>query len=197
MSGELAGIHHITAIAGDPQRNLDFYAGLLGLRLVKRTVNFDDPETYHLYYGDEVGTPGTIITFFPWPDALRGRRGTGQIVDISFSIQATALDYWVDRLTTNGVAITGPTTRFNEQVFSFSDPHGLSLELVANQEADPRSGWKKGPVPEQFAIRGLDSVTLAEVHQERTATMLTEVLGFRLLQQQGNRFRYEVGVGGP
>ena len=196
-SNSIAGFHHLTAIVGNPQQNVDFYTHVLGQRLIKQTVNFDDPGTYHLYYGDEVGTPGTIITFFPWPDAPRGRRGTGQIVDISFSIRATDLDYWVDRLTTNGVAITCPTTRFNEQVISFSDPHGLSLELVANQEAEPRGGWKKGPVPEQYAIRGFYSVTLAEAHQERTATMLTDVLGFRPVQQEGNRYRYEVGAGGP
>jgi glyoxalase family protein len=193
----LAGFHHLTAIVGDPQQNIDFYTRVLGQRLVKQTVNFDDPGTYHLYYGDEVGTPGTIITFFPWPDAPKGHRGTGQIVDISFSIPATALDYWVERLTRYGVAITGPTRRFNEQVLSFVDPHGLSLELVAHQDAQSHSVWKQGPVPEEYAIRGLFNVTLAETHQERTAKMLIDVLGFRLLQQEGNRFRYEVGDGGP
>jgi glyoxalase family protein len=193
----LAGFHHLTAIVGDPQQNIDFYTRVLGQRLVKQTVNFDDPGTYHLYYGDEGGTPGTIITFFPWPDAPKGRRGTGQIVDISFSIPATALDYWVERLTEYGVAITGPTTRFNEQVLSFLDPHGLSLELIAHQGTQPHSAWKQGPVPEAYAIRGFFSVTLAETHQERTAKMLTDVLGFRPLQQEGNRFRYEVGDGGP
>ena len=193
----LAGFHHLTAIVGDPQQNVDFYTRVLGQRLVKQTVNFDDPGTYHLYYGDEVGTPGTIITFFPWPSAPKGRRGTGQIVDISFSIPATAIDYWVERLTGYGVAITGPTTRFNEQVISFFDPHGLSLELVAHHDAQRHSPWKQGPVPEEYAIRGFFSVTLSEAHQERTVQMLIDVLGFRLLQQEGNRFRYEVGAGGP
>src|SRR5437763_16772229 len=116
MSKDLLGIHHVTAITSDVQRNVDFYTGLLGLRLVKQTVNFDDPGTYHLYYGDEVGTPGTIITFFPWPNAPRGRRGNGQIVDIAFSIPVAALDYWADRLVSYGVPITGRGTRFNEQV---------------------------------------------------------------------------------
>ncbi len=193
----IAGFHHLTAIVGDPQQNVDFYTHVLGQRLVKRTVNFDDPGTYHLYYGDEVGTPGTIITFFPWPNAPQGRRGAGQIVDISFSIPATALDYWVERLVLHGVTVTGPVARFNEQVISFLDPHGLSLELVAHQEVDSRSGWKKGPVPEAYAIRGFYSVTLAENNQEQTATMLTDVLGFRPLKQEGNRFRYETGTGGP
>ncbi len=193
----IAGFHHLTAIVGDPQQNIDFYTRVLGQRLVKQTVNFDDPGTYHLYYGDEVGTPGTIITFFPWPDAPRGRRGTGQIVDISFAIPATALDYWIDRLARHDVAITGPISRFDEQVISFSDPHGLSLELVAERDGEMRKGWQKGPVPEAYAIRGFSSVTMAEAHQERTGAMLTDVLGFRFVQQEGNRFRYETGAGGP
>jgi len=193
----IAGFHHLTAIVGNPQQNLDFYTHVLGQRLVKQTVNFDDPESYHLYYGDEVGTPGTIMTFFAWPDAPRGRRGTGQIVAIAFSIPATALDYWIERLTHHGVATTGPTTRFNEQVIAFLDPHGLALELVAHQDPGPHTGWKQGPVPEQHAIRGFSSITLSEKQHEQTATLLTEVLGFRALQQEGNRFRYEVGAGGP
>lgn len=193
----IAGLHHLTAIVGDPQQNVDFYTRVLGQRLIQKTVNFDDPGTYHLYYGDEVGTPGTILTFFPWPGAPQGRKGTGQIIDISFSIAATALDYWIDRLSKHGVAITGPTTRFDEQVISFFDPHGLSLELVTHRDEELHSGWKKGPIPQAYAIRGFSSVTLAEAHQELTATMLTDVLGFRLLQQEGNRFRYEVGAGGP
>ena len=197
MDRTIAGFHHLTAIVGDPQQNIDFYTHVLGQRLVKQTVNFDDPGTYHLYYGDEVGTPGTIMTFFPWPDAPRGRRGTGQVVDISFSIPATALDYWIDRLAQHNVAITGPTKRFDEQVISFTDPHGLSLELVGLEEPDHRSGWQQGPIPAAYAIRGFASVTLAEPHQERTDVLLTEVLGFRLLKQEGNRYRYETGAGGP
>ena len=193
----LAGFHHLTAIVGDPQQNVDFYTRILGQRLVKQTVNFDDPGTYHLYYGNAEGAPGTIMTFFPWPDAPQGRRGTGQIVDVAFSIPASALDYWVARLQEHGVTFTGPTARFNEQVLSFSDPHGLSLELVAHQEAQPQSAWQEGPVPAEYAIRGFASITLAENRQEYTGQMLTDVLGFRLLQQEGNRFRYEVGNGGP
>lgn len=193
----ISGLHHLTAIVGDPQQNIDFYTHILGQRLVKQTVNFDDPGTYHLYYGDEFGTPGTILTFFPWPGAPRGRRGTGQIVDISLAIPAAALDFWVDHLTKHKVTIKGPTPRFNDQVISFNDPHGLSLELVATHDMDERNGWKLGPIPEAYAIRGFASITLAESQYERTAAMLTENLGFRLLQQEGNRFRYEVGAGGP
>lgn len=125
------GIHHVTAIAGEPQKNLDFYMGLLGLRLVKLTVNFDDPATYHLYYGDQLGHPGTILTFFPWPGAPKGRLGTGQLTAISFSIPEESIGFWSKRLESHGVAFQGPTTRFNDQMLSFSDPEGLHLELVA------------------------------------------------------------------
>ncbi len=197
MDKSVLGLHHVTAIVGDPQQNVDFYAGVLGLRLVKQTVNFDDPETYHLYYGDELGHPGTIITFFPWPDAPRGRRGTGQIVAIAFSIPANALPYWIERLTKHGVTLEAPLTRFDEQVLSFTDPHGLSLELVTPHEVDRRSGWKDGPIPAEHAIRGVYGITLAERQREQTEQMLTRVLGFRHLREEANRVRYEVGEGGP
>jgi glyoxalase family protein len=197
MDKSVLGLHHVTAIVGDPQQNVDFYAGVLGLRLVKQTVNFDDPETYHLYYGDELGHPGTIITFFPWPDAPKGRRGTGQIAAIAFSIPAIAIPYWIERLTKRGVTLEGPLTRFDEQMLSFADPHGLSLELVAPHEADRRSGWKDGPIPAENAIRGVYGITLAERQREQTEQMLTRVLGFRHLREEANRSRFEVGEGGP
>src|SRR6266508_394185 len=122
-------IHHVSAIAGDPQRNLDFYAGVLGMRLVKLTVNFDDPGSYHLYFGDELGHPGSILTFFPWPDGRRGRQGTGQVGSVSLAVPATSLGYWVERLVQNGIRFDGPTRRFDEQVLAFADPDGLLLEL--------------------------------------------------------------------
>jgi glyoxalase family protein len=197
MDMNLSGIHHVTAVVGDPQQNVDFYAGVLGLRLVKQTVNFDDPGTYHLYYGDELGHPGTIITFFPWPEAPRGRRGAGQIVDISFSLPADALPYWIERLAKHGVALKDPVSRFDERVLSFSDPHGLSLELVAHREAEGRGGWQDGPVPAQQAIRGIYGITLAETQHEQTEQMLTRVLGMRAVREEGRRFRYAAGVGGP
>jgi catechol 2,3-dioxygenase-like lactoylglutathione lyase family enzyme len=197
MDKSILGLHHVTAIVGDPQQNVDFYAGVLGLRLVKQTVNFDDPGTYHLYYGDELGHPGTIITFFPWPDAPKGRRGTGQIVSIAFSLPANALPYWIERLSKQGITLEVPVTRFDEQVLSFTDPHGLSLELVAPHEVDRRSGWKDGPIPEENAIRGVFGITLAERQQEQTVQMLTHSLGFRHLREEENRSRYEVDEGGP
>src|SRR5258708_1289363 len=135
MSKQILGIHHVTAIAGDPQTNLDFYAGALGLRLVKLTVNFDDPGTYHLYYRDVVGRPGTILTFFPWPTAPKGRRGTGQVTETAFAIPENALGFWMARLAEHRVPVGGPFERFGEQVVSFSDPDGMGLELVATKGA--------------------------------------------------------------
>ncbi|MBI3667652.1 MAG: ring-cleaving dioxygenase [Acidobacteria bacterium] len=197
VSPQIPGIHHVTAIAGDPQQNLDFYTGLLGLRLVKRTVNFDDPYTYHLYYGDQLGRPGGILTFFPWPGAPRGRRGAGQLTATSFSVPAPALGYWMERLKSHGVAFEGPTRRFEEEVLTFGDRDGLQLELVAGSEADPRGPWKEGPVPADQAIRGFYGVTVSEEGYEQTAALLTATLGFRRAREAGNRFRYEAGSGGP
>ena len=128
---QVLGIHHVTAICSNPQKNIDFYTKLLGLRLVKLTVNFDDPTTYHLYYGDEIGHPGTILTFFPWPDAPKGYRGTGQAITTSFLIPLNSIDFWKDRLKNNDICFEGPTKRFDneEQVIKLYDPDGLELEL--------------------------------------------------------------------
>src|SRR5712692_4383114 len=197
LAKEILGIHHVTAIAGEPQQNLDFYAGFLGLRLVKLTVNYDDLETYHLYYGDEVGHPGTILTFFPWPGAPKGRKGAGQVTFASFSIPQGGVGYWVERLSKRGMRFEGPVNRFEEQVISFTDPDGLNLALVAHPGAEARGGWNRGPIPQEHAIRGFFGVTISEEGYERTASLLTETLGFRLAKEDGNRFRYEVGEGGP
>ncbi len=193
----ISGLHHVTAIAGDPQRNIDFYMGTLGLRLVKLTVNFDDPGTYHLYYGDGIGRPGTIMTFFPWPGGEKGRRGTGQLTTTSFAIPEGAIDFWARHFKERHIPFEEPKKRGREQVLSFSDPDGLTLELVASHRASERTGWEDGPIPHEDAIRGFQSVTLTEEGYERTAEMLTKVLGFRLLVGGGNDFRYEVGAGGP
>lgn len=196
MTVELLGIHHITAIAGDPQRNLDFYTGILGLRLVKLTVNYDDPDSYHFYYGDAQGRPGTLLTFFPWPGAHRGRKGTGQATVASLSVPFGSLEYWRERLTGRGYESAGPIERFGEKLISFSDPDGLRLELVAGAGQWAGSAPKGGPVPGEHAIRGLHGVTLTEEGYERTASLLIEGLGFRLAGTAGNRFRYEVGPSG-
>ncbi len=196
MSAETTGIHHVTAIAGEPQRNVDFYAGLLGLRVVKKTVNFDDPETYHLYYGDGAGTPGSIMTFFPWPAAPRGRIGAGQLTVTSFSVPAASLGYWTERLVEGGVRFERPDDRFGETVISFPDPDGLRLELVAARE-DHREGWADGPAPSDHAVRGFHHVTLAVADPPRTASLMTDTLGFRQTGEAEGRTRYEAGEGGP
>ncbi len=197
MDKLISGIHHVTAIAGDPQANIDFYAGILGLRMVKLTVNYDDPTTYHLYYGDEVGHPGTILTFFPWPNAPRGRLGTGQLTSTSFSIPEKSLPYWMSRFRDNKVGFEGPVSRFDEEVLSFQDPDGLRLELVQHDYLEKRTGWKDGPVPLDYEIRGFYGVGLSEEGYEQTASLLTDTLRFRKMAEEDNRFRYEVGDGGP
>jgi glyoxalase family protein len=196
MSAETTGIHHVTAIAGEPQRNVDFYASLLGLRVVKKTVNFDDPGTYHLYYGDGAGTPGSIMTFFPWPRAPRGRIGVGQLTVTSFSFPAASLGYWTGRLVEGGVRFDKPEDRFGETVLRFSDPDGLRLELIAAGE-DRREGWAKGPAPAEHSVRGFHHITLAVADPSRTAELMTGTLGFRQTREAEGRARYETGEGGP
>src|SRR5579859_6850277 len=150
----IAGLHHLTAIVADPQQNVDFYTRVLGQRLVKQTVNFDDPGTYHLYYGDEVGNPGTILTFFPFVGIPRGHRGVGQVAAVAFAIPSASLGYWRERLTAYGVTIEDAETRFGERVLAFADPDGLQLELVAGDAAGAQPGWTGGSVPPEHAIRG-------------------------------------------
>jgi glyoxalase family protein len=195
---DILGIHHVTAIASNPQKIIDFYTQILGLRLVKLTVNFDDPTTYHLYFGDEIGRPGTILTFFPWSDAPKGRRGTGQVITLSFLIPVHSMSYWIDRFKNQKIHFQGPTKRFgdNEEVLTLYDPDGLELELVAHKSADDRTlnVWKEGPIPVDHAIRGFYSVTLSEEGYERTASVLTDDLGFRFIGQDGSRFRYQAAT---
>ena len=195
MSKDIFGIHHVTAITSDPQRNIDFYANNLGLRFVKLTVNQDDPTSYHLYYGDELGRPGTILTFFHWPDAPKGHRGTSEVTSTSFLIPENSMNYWIDRFKTKQMDFRGPYKRFDdEQVITLNDPDGLELELVAHKSAEDRSVnvWKEGPIPIEHAIRGFYSVTLSEEGYEDTASVLADDLGFILTQQDGSRFRYEI-----
>jgi glyoxalase family protein len=190
------GIHHVTAITSDPQRNIDFYANTLGLRFVKLTVNQDDPTSYHLYYGDELGRPGTILTFFHWPDAPKGHRGTSEVIATSFLIPENSINYWIDRFKSKQIEFRGPYKRFDdsEQVITLYDPDGLELELIAHKSAEDRSVnvWKEGPIPIEHAIRGFYSVTLSEEGYERTASVLTDELGFIPTRQDGSRFRYEI-----
>ena len=187
----IPGIHHITAIAGDPQRNLDFYTTVLGLRLVKLTVNFDDPGTYHFYFGNEKGTPGSILTFFPWPDAPRGVVGSGHVTAITFAVPTESLAYWRSRLSSHGVRVNHSGERFSETVLAINDPDGLPLELVPSPLADPASTWRDAPVDREHAICGFHSATLSEEGYEQTARLLTDTMGFSLVGNDGNRFRYQ------
>jgi len=195
LEKQIPGIHHITGIAGEPQENIDFYAGVLGLRLVKLTINYDDPGTYHFYYGDGVGHPGTILTFFPWPKAPRGRKGAGQVTATSFAVPKDALAYWVGRLEEHGISHSGLSERFGEQALSLSDPDGLGIELIATANVRPERVYAEGAVPAQYAIHGFHSATLTEAGYQRTAALLTDTMGFRLVGQEGNRFRYAAEAG--
>jgi glyoxalase family protein len=195
MADNILGIHHITAISGNPQDDVNFYSGVLGLRLVKKTVNFDDPGTYHLYFGDEGGNPGTIWTLFPWgTQGLKGRIGNGQVSTTAFSIPQNAMAYWIERLSQYRVAFHGPESRFDEEVLYFSDSSGLQFELVASAN-DSRTGWINGPIPADYAIKGFYQVSLSVASYERTAGLLTETLEFDLAEESGNRMRYKIGSG--
>ena len=193
----LHGLHHITAIASDARKNVDFYTRVLGQRFVKKSVNQDDPGTYHLYYGDYAGSPGTILTFFPWAGVPRGRPGHGQAYATAYSIPAGAAPFWQDRFTKFGVE-TGPTeTRFGDQVLTFFDPDGLRLELIATTEADPRPPAPSQDVPAEHAIRGFHSSTLGLTSAKATSAVLVGTMGYRQVAQAGARTRYTVAAGGP
>lgn len=194
MTSTISGIHHITAMSGPPQRNIDFYSGLLGLRLVKVTVNYDDPGTFHLYYGDGAGNPGTILTFFPWPGALPGSTGSGMVDTVSFAITPDSLAYWSDRLTANGVAYRS-LERLGEKLLKFTDPDGMALELVASDATDPQRIWSGGPVPGKAAIRGFHSATLLQRSSAGTARLLEETMGFHETATEGARVRFTTGSG--
>jgi len=195
MKAESAGIHHITAIAGDPQKNLEFYAGVLGLRLVKKTVNYDDPETYHFYFGDRRGTPGTILTFFPWTaSGLRGRAGCGQVTGIAFSVPAGALGFWRKRLDRFGVESSGQRDGGDEARISFHDPDGLSLELVDKGDPQSSEAWD-AQVPAKDAIRGFSSATLSVPHAEKAAEFLSSVLGLKPRGEKAGRLVLEGEAG--
>ena len=192
MKEKIAGLHHVTAIASDPQRNVDFYVGLLGLRLVKRTVNFDDPGTYHFYFGDARGTPGTILTFFPWPGARRGHRGVGQIEATAFAISRDSVGYWLARFKEQHVTAEKTSARFGEEVIRFTDPDGLLLELIAADSPGKVESWADPSAagPAERSLRGFHSVSAALEGYERTAQLLTGSFGYRLVKESGNRFRF-------
>jgi len=189
MPSPIVGLHHVTAIASNPQRNLDFYTGVLGLRFVKRTVNFDDPGTYHFYFGDDAGSPGTILTFFPWPNASPGRVGLGEVTRTSFSVPAGSLEYWVQQLSENGVPVENSGRRFQEDVLTFADPDGMKIEIVAHADAGAANVPRFASVPTEYAIRGFFGVTLYERQEAETEAMLA-VMGFHKIATEGNRVRF-------
>jgi glyoxalase family protein len=188
MTMHTRGIHHLTAIVGNPQENVDFYSGVLALRLVKKTVNFDDPGTYHLYFGDKAGKPGTIMTFFPWPDAYRGRVGTGQVGTTSFAVPEGALPFWEERLLKFKVEYQ-KTTRFGEEFLEFQDPHGLQLEIVERRDAE-NSSWSFGAVSPEHAIKGFAGAVLLSAAPHQTADVLENVMGLESLGQEGGYLRF-------
>lgn len=194
---QLSGLHHITAIASDPRRNLEFYTRVLGLRFVKKSVNQDDPGTYHLYYGDNVGSPGTALTFFPWPGVRRGRPGFGQAYATGFSLPTGALDFWRDRLAKLKIETSPLETRFNDQVLPILDVDGMRLDLVFTAEPDARAPAPSIDIPREHAIRGFHSTTLALSNPAPTAALLTGAMGYRLVGTAGTRTRYTVAAGGP
>ncbi|HYD53965.1 MAG TPA: ring-cleaving dioxygenase [Gemmatimonadaceae bacterium] len=189
------GIHHVTAIAGDAQRNLDFYAGVLGMRLVKRTVNFDDPFTYHFYFGDEHGSPGSILTFFPWFDRRAGQHGVGQVAVTSLAIPAESLGWWLHRLVAAGVRHEAPVRRGDERVVQLRDPDGMMLALVAHPATGVTPGWDGGAVPAEHAIRGVHGVTLWVPTLAPTGDVLA-AMGFAAVGGEEGTTRFAVGSGG-
>ncbi|TRZ39496.1 ring-cleaving dioxygenase [Niallia circulans] len=195
MSKKTMGIHHITAIVGHPQENVDFYAGVLGLRLVKQTVNFDDPGTYHLYFGNEGGKPGTIITFFPWAGARQGVVGDGQVGVTSYAVPVGALSFWEERLEKFNIPYE-KAERFGEVYLEFSDPHGLQLQLVERASGEVNT-WTFGNVTSDVAIKGFGGATLLSAQPEKTAELLEHVMGLEVVGQEDNiiRFRSTADIG--
>jgi glyoxalase family protein len=191
------GLHHVTAIAGPAQENLDFYAGVLGMRLVKKSVNQDDPGTYHLFYADAEGHPGTDLTFFPWAQMAPSREGYGLSSEVSLAVPPGSLDFWGERLQQNGVKVSPLESRFGQTVLPLRDPHGLHVALVESEDSlgRPFSPWDQSPIPKQHQIRGLESARLIERDLVRTSSFLTEAMGFAQLGTENGWHRYGVAGG--
>ncbi|WP_309072133.1 ring-cleaving dioxygenase [Arthrobacter sp.] len=196
MTAHTTGLHHVTAIAGDPQANIDFYIRGLGLRLVKKTVNFDDPSTYHLYYGDDAGRPGSLMTFFPWGQVAPGRIGAGQSTTTAFSVPEGSLGWWQNHFRSLGVDSSISRASAQEERLSLRDPDGLQLDLVASSTTDPRNPWDSSFVPADHAVRGQHSSVLTVANPEHTLRVLTEDLGLRITEETPGRTRLEAGDGG-
>jgi len=191
MENKILGLHHITAIAGDAKRNFDFYSKILGLRFIKKTVNFDDPGTYHFYFGDEVGSAGTILTFFPWGEGIQqGRKGSGMATEIGYSVPKGSLDFWQKRFEQYNVIYNKPAEKFGEKYLTFLDPDGLKLELIESKTGDNRKGWETDEVKADVATKGFHNITLTLNDIKPTVEILTEIFGYKLIDQDVNRYRY-------
>ena len=189
MPQPIVGLHHVTAIASDPQRNLDFYREVLGLRFVKRTVNFDDPGSYHFYFGDDIGSPGSILTFFAWPQASRGRVGTGETSAVAFSVPTSSMHFWEQRILVAGHSVEHAGEHFGDHVLGLQDPDGMRIEIVGSDNPLPVVAARTSDIPAEHAIRGFDGVTLCEAGFELTARVL-EKMGFARAGQENNRIRF-------
>lgn len=190
MEDRILGLHHITAIAGNAKRTLEFYTKILGLRLVKKTVNFDDPGTYHFYFGDEKGTPGSVLTFFPWEGIRQGYTGTGMATEIGYSVPLDSLEFWADRFKQYKVKHDEAEEKFGERYLSFRDPDGLKIKLIAPSTADKRKPWETNEVSASVATKGFHSITLLLKNATPTAKILTDILGYNLHEQDGMNYRF-------
>ncbi len=184
------GIHHITALSGDAQRNADFYVKSLGMRLVKKSVNQDDPGTYHLFYGNANGTPGSGLTFFPWPMAQQGKPGLGEAVKVAFAVPSNSMEFWVEHFGAEGIEFDGPYDRFGQQAIGFKDPDRLQLELVFDEQVNQLPGWDEGTVPAEYGIRGFRGTTLRLKEHEATAEVLKNVFEFEKTDHEDNAWLY-------
>lgn len=193
---EISGIHHVTCIAGDAQENLDFYTDTLGMRMVKRSVNQDAPDTYHLFYADAEGHPGSDLTFFPWPRMAPMRPGIGLSMEVSLAVPVGTVDWWSGRLKAAGATLKPQETRFGERVLPLDDPHGLHVALVETSDARDFTPWRESPVPADKQVLGLHGVRLWEHSLATTADFLKQVLGFRPSGEEGGWHRFLVGRGG-
>ena len=190
MNNRILGLHHITAIADNAKRNYEFYTSVLGLRMVKKTVNFDDPGTYHFYFGDEAGTPGSILTFFPWEGIGRGRTGAGMATEIGYSVPEGSLDFWAARFDRFNVKHGAISKSFGEQYLPFEDPDGLKINLIVSKTADDRKPWETAEVTAAQATKGFHNIVLTLNDIKATADILTGVFGYTFLAKEGNRHRY-------
>ncbi len=194
MENLINGIHHITVMASDPQTNYDFYTQILGMRFIKKTVNFDAPDVYHLYYGDEIGRPGTILTFFPFPDARRGKRGTSEITTVAFSVPSNSLNYWINRFAELAIDFDGPSKKFGYEYIGLIDPDGMKIEIVADRTADRILGWSNGDIPPEYSIRKFFGTSFYLKNGFKTEELLQTVMGAQFISSIGNTKRFSLGA---